>query len=147
MRPVVIGLGGLALGLAVAGQVIAQSRVVVPIIIQRPAGTSGATEVRVYGRGSGTPTGTPAAPVPGNGFATSPSSTQEIRVLRPGAPAPGYFTSPQTTQEIRIITPGGGAAADPGPVRSYHTSPTQSHEIRIQGGGAEVSTPVVIVPE
>lgn len=153
MRRVVIGLGVLVLGLAVGAEAVAQSRVVVPIIIRPPAASSGATETRVSGPGAST---TPATTGRASSFATSPSSTQEIRVLRPGTPATGggsagsggtgYFTAPQTTQEIRIQTPSGGAAVDPGPARSYHTSPTRSQEIRIQGGG-EVTTPVVIVPE
>lgn len=153
MRRVVIGLGVLVLGLAVGAEAVAQSRVVVPIIIRPPAASSGATETRVSGPGAST---TPATTGRASSFATSPSSTQEIRVLRPGGPATGggspgsgatgFFTTPQTTQEIRIFTPG-GAAADPGPARSYHTSPTQTQEIRIFGGGGDVSTPVVIVPE
>lgn len=153
MRRVVMGLGGLALGLAAAGEGVAQSRVVVPIIIQRPAGTSGVTETRVYGQGAA-PAPAPRA-TPGTSFSTSPSSTREIRVLRPGGPATGgkspgsgatgFFTTPQTTQEIRIFTQG-GAAADPGPARSFHTSPAKSQEIRVFGN-TTVETPIVILPE
>jgi hypothetical protein len=138
MRLIVIG-GGLALLASTPLEVAAQGRVVVPIVVNRPAAAgSSDTRILIEGparvggvAGPGTPAGggpretrVTIEPVPGSAGQSNPARTQ------------GAASIPAYSRETRVTVQeeGGGR-------------PTTTREIRIFSNGSRLETPIIIAPE
>jgi len=148
MRAIVTGLVLFTVGLVGVGEAAAQARVGVPIIVNRGA-PAAAQPAPVP------PTADAAgARTPASSLASTPSPTQEIRIVTPGSPG-----------ETRILIDGAPtSAAGPtprGPVQSFGSVPEFSREIHVRTEkdgvpvdrfdifekGPEVVRPIIILPQ
>jgi len=163
-----IGLIAVVAGLGVVGDVAAQSRVVVPIIVPRPSGLapgpSGLSQTRVIiqnNRGAA-----PASSAPSNAagpsVAAPATGSREIRILTAPQPSQGtrVFVHEQTSgtgptepprvlprasREIRVFVE--DQTSSPGDSRAPRVLPRDSQVIRVFVDGDAVETPIVILPE
>ena len=165
----------LGLGLVVAESASGQSRVVVPIIIQRPAATmapaGGAMSTPAPTGASRGGVGVAGAPV--RSFASSPADAQSVRITVQESRGPSTGGSGVTTETRVTVQETSGVAAvsgQRGTVRSFGSSTADAQTVRIitqetvgprtpsgtarqvdvlveREGGVLVETPIVIVPE
>ncbi len=165
----------LGLGLVAAESASGQSRVVVPIIIQRPAATvapaGGATSAPAPTGASRGGVGVAGAAV--RSFASTPANAQSVRITVRESRGPSTGGSGVTTETRVTVRDGSGVGAvsdQRGTVRSFGSSGADDQTVRIitqetvaprtasgtarqvdvlleREGGALVETPIVIVPE
>ncbi|HEV8673569.1 MAG TPA: hypothetical protein VGX21_05935 [Methylomirabilota bacterium] len=164
MRLIVIG-GGLALLASTPLEVAAQGRVVVPIVVNRPA-AAGSSDTRILIEGPARVGGVAGPGTPAGG-ASVPSPSREIRIqTRDGSPAsPPVVGGPRETRVTIEPVPGSAGQSNPArtqgaasiPAYSRETRvtvqeegggrPTTTREIRIFSNGSRLETPIIIAPE
>lgn len=165
MADVVVGIAiSGALLAAAAPAARAQGRVVVPIVVNRPATATSDTRILLEGPARVGGVAGPGAPV---GWASQPSPSREIRIqTRDTTPvSPPVIGGPRETWvTIEPVAPSAGqsgsrvfhgAASIPAYGRETRVTveergggaPTTTREIRILSNGSGLETPIVIAPE
>jgi len=142
---------GVGLGVAGAGEALAQGRVVVPIIVNPRAPGAGAavTDTRIIVQPGASVAGsgkaaTPSAGAPSAGFSV-PAVTQEIRIISrpptslppnvsgraPTSLAPNVSGGVPTTRITVDQLPGSAGASSPRPSRGFGSVPAFSRETHV----------------
>ena len=134
------------LGLVVAGDAWAQSRAVVPIIVNRPATGAGQTRIVIQGPPAVAGVGTPGTQ---GGGASVPSSPQEVRIITREAPAsvppPVTSGSRETRVTVEEAPRSAGMTTPSGSTQSFGNVPSFSRDLRVRveerdGSGAPATT-------
>jgi hypothetical protein len=136
----------LAIGLAVlaaAPVAQAQSRAVVPIIVNRPVAPPSTSRIVIEAPARVGGFAAPGAPA---GGASQPSSTGEILIQRrpPTVASPSVVTGPRETRITIEPVPTSTGQSGPRPLQGAASIPSYSRETRVtveeRGGGAPTTT-------